>query len=227
MSTAWSYSSLKTFQQCPKKYYHLKVAKDVKDAGNTATIYGNAVHKAAEQYVMQGIPVPPQFAYATPVLDVLRSIDGDKHCELKLGLIKEGDSYKPCGFFDKDVWWRGIADLLIIQGDAAFSIDYKTSKNAKYADVKQLDLVATALFTHFPQVQTIKSGLLFLVSNEFITKDHVRDSTKEYMQPFHQDLMRLEQAMENGVWNAVSGPLCGWCPVKTCPNYKERKNALR
>ena len=223
MTIAWSYSSLKTFQQCPKKYYHLKVAKDIKDTGSEATIYGNEVHQAAEQYVMHDTPIPPKFAYVLPVLNVLKSIEGDKHCELKLGLIKDGDTYKPCGFFDEGVWWRGIADLLIIQGDTAFSVDYKTSKNAKYADVKQLDLVATALFAHFPQVNTIKSGLLFVVSNEFVTKNHVREGTKEYMEPFHQDLARLEQAMSNNVWNASAGPLCGWCPVKTCPNHRTRR----
>ena len=42
---AWSYSSLKTFQQCPKKYYHIKVAKDVKDEGSEATIYGKELTK--------------------------------------------------------------------------------------------------------------------------------------------------------------------------------------
>ena len=29
--TAWSYSSIKTFDQCPKKYFHLKIAKDIQD----------------------------------------------------------------------------------------------------------------------------------------------------------------------------------------------------
>jgi hypothetical protein len=28
MSIVWSYSSLGLFQQCPKKYYHLRVVKD-------------------------------------------------------------------------------------------------------------------------------------------------------------------------------------------------------
>ena len=40
MTIAWSYSSIKTFDQCPKKYYHLKIAKDVQDGDTTATVYG-------------------------------------------------------------------------------------------------------------------------------------------------------------------------------------------
>ena len=49
--TAWSYSSISTFKQCPKKYYHLKVAKDVKDIGSEAMLYGNQVHTAADDYI--------------------------------------------------------------------------------------------------------------------------------------------------------------------------------
>ena len=46
--TAWSYSSIKTFDQCPKKYFHLKVIKDVKDTMGPEAIYGTKAHTAAE-----------------------------------------------------------------------------------------------------------------------------------------------------------------------------------
>jgi hypothetical protein len=36
---------------------------------------------------------------------------GDKLCEFKMGLT---ENLEPCGFFDKDVWYRGISDLTII-----------------------------------------------------------------------------------------------------------------
>jgi ATP-dependent helicase/DNAse subunit B len=48
----WSFSSIKTFDQCPKKYYHTKVLKDYKEDFNTeAILYGNEFHEAAELYV--------------------------------------------------------------------------------------------------------------------------------------------------------------------------------
>lgn len=52
----WSYSKLKSFQQCPKQFYHLKVAKDYKEPLTQAIYYGNAFHKAAEHYVQDGTP---------------------------------------------------------------------------------------------------------------------------------------------------------------------------
>ena len=82
---AWSYSSIKLFDQCPKKYHHLRVLKDVKEQEGEHLVYGNEVHKAAEEYVKSGTPFPEKFGYAKPVLDTLKSFPGDKHCELKLG----------------------------------------------------------------------------------------------------------------------------------------------
>jgi hypothetical protein len=218
--TAWSYSSLKTFQQCPKKYYHTRVAKDFKDEDSTATIYGKEVHKVAEEFIRDGTPIPEKYAYIKPVLESLNRIPGTKHCEIQFGLTED---LKPCGFFDENVWWRGIADLLVINGEEAYLVDYKTSKNAKYADTKQLDLLAAATFAHYPEVKRIKSALIFVVCNDFVKKQHVIADASKYVAPFKFDLERLDSALVTGVWNANSSALCAYCPVKSCQHWKERK----
>jgi hypothetical protein len=219
MTIAWSYSSLKTFQQCPRKYYHTKVAKDVKDSDTTATLYGKSVHTAAEEYIRDGVALPPQFGYLEPMLEQLKEIPGEKHCELRLGLTQD---LEPCGFFADNVWWRGIADLVIVDKEKklAYSVDYKTSKNARYADIKQLELVATALFKHFPEVERIKSALMFVVSNEFVRAVHKPENIELYLEKPKQDLNRLTAAFNNDVWNAASGPLCRFCPVRQCEHNK-------
>lgn len=217
---AWSYSSIKTFDQCPKKYYHLKVAKDVQDKGSEATVYGGELHKAAEEYIKIGKPIPKKFNYILKPLAALESIPGEKHCELRLAIAYDGETYKPTTFFAKDVWWRGVVDLLIVDGETAFLVDYKTSKNAKYADTTQLDITAAAVFTFYPQVKTIKSALVFVVSNEFVTKVHDRALHRSYYNTFDDQLARLEAAEKSGVWNACSGPLCAYCPVKSCEHNR-------
>jgi CRISPR/Cas system-associated exonuclease Cas4 (RecB family) len=221
MSTAWSYSSIKTFDQCPRKYYHLKVLKDVKDSGNEATIYGQEVHKACEDYVKDDVEIPEKFAYVRGVVEAIKRMDGDKHTELKLGVKKVEDGYEPCKFLGKDVWWRGIADVVVIRGDTGYSLDYKTSKNARYADTKQLDLVAAGLFVHFPQLKKVKSGLLFVVSNEFIHKEHFVEQRDDYFDTFKDELDRLDTAEVSGVWNAKTGPLCKFCPVTRCEHNRK------
>ena len=220
---AWSYSSIKTFEQCPKKYFHLKVAKDVKDEPGEAAEYGTAVHLAAEEFIRDGKPIPEKFAFMRPIVEPLAAKQGEKHTELRLGVAKTDTGFAPTTFFAKNVWYRGIVDLLIVDGTKGWMVDYKTGKNAKYADMKQLDLMAGALFIKHPELETIKSALAYVVSQEFPKKTHVRTEMNMYMSVFSRQLDSLEDAMQAGVFNPKSGPLCGWCPVTTCEHHRPRR----
>lgn len=215
MSVVWSFSSLKTFEQCPRKYYHVKIAKDTVEKDTVATLYGKAMHSAAEHYIRDGEPLPKHYEHLQPVLDTLAQIDGDKYCELKLGLTKD---LKPCSFNAKNVWWHGIADLVVINEakELAYSVDFKTSKNARYADTKQLDLVAIGLFKKFPAIKRVKSALVFVVSNELVRTEHIVEHTSRYIEKPAQVVQRIEAAISNNVWNPIEGPLCRFCPVRTC-----------
>jgi CRISPR/Cas system-associated exonuclease Cas4 (RecB family) len=215
MSVVWSFSSLKTFQQCPKKYYHTKVAKDVVEPPTQATLYGSAAHTVAEEYIRDDKPIPEKFAYMRSTLEALKDIPGEKLCEVKLGLTKD---LEPCEFSAPNVWWHGIADLVVINRETgvAHSVDYKTSKSARYADVKQLDLVACGLFAKFPEIKRVRSALIFVVSKEFVKAEHHAEMAKKYIEAPAQDVARIEAALENGVWNPKQGPLCKFCSVRQC-----------
>ena len=221
---AWSYSSIKTFDQCPKKYFHLKVAKDVQDTPGPEAIYGTQVHKAAEDYIKLGTPVPPKYGVIKETVEALELFPGTKHTELRLGVSKADTGYAPTTFFGKDVWWRGIVDLLIINDNRAWIVDYKTGKNAKYADMKQLDLMAGAIFVHYPEIEIIKSGLAYVASSEFPKKTHHKEHLEAYLSVFDPQLDQLEAALDNGIWNAKTSPLCGWCPVRSCEHWNPRRN---
>ena len=223
MKITWSYSSIKTFAQCPKKYYHLKVAKDVQDSAGEAALYGTEMHKAAEDYIKLGTPLPAKFTFLQPFMNAVSQLPGEKHCELKMGIKKVDGRYVACDFDDPDYWWHGIADLLAIDGYKAYSMDYKTGKNAKYADPKQLDLVAYAIFLHFPKVMLVKSALAFVVSGEFVKKQHLATERSDYIRVFDRELEQLEVAHESGVWNAKTSGLCKFCPVKQCEHYPTKK----
>ena len=125
------------------------------------------------------------------------------------------------GFTDPDYWVRGIADLLVVDGDQGFIVDYKTGSN-KYPDPKQLQLMALMAFAHFPQLQHIKAGLLFVAHEHFVTSEYSREKIDTYWQDFYWNLERLRLSHENDSWQANPTPLCGWCPVNTCDYHKER-----
>ena len=149
-------------------------------------------------------------------------MDGQKLCENKLGLTAD---LKPCGFFDKQVWWRGIADIIILQDDKAFTVDYKTGKSSKYADLKQLEVLSLAIFKHFPHVKKVKAGLMFLFAEDFVKADYHADQQDELWSPWFSEVGLLEDSVNSGVWNAKPNFTCrGYCPVTSCAhNQGERK----
>jgi predicted RecB family nuclease len=214
MKLTWSYSSLGLFQQCPRKYYHLRVLKDIKEPETTAILYGKEVHLALEEYIRDGKPVPPQFKEFTEIADMLKAMPGDKLCEYKMGLTKD---IQACGFFDENVWFRGVADLLIINGDTARVIDYKTGKSSEFADKKQLELMALAVFKHFPKVRIVKAGLIFLVANDFVKASFEKKDAPLTWLKWIQETDRLEEAHEVNVWNPKPNFTCRkYCLVKDC-----------
>ena len=210
----WSYSSIDLFKQCPQKYFRLRVLKDIKEPESDAMRYGTAVHKAAEDFIKSDVPIPEKYAFLRKPVESLKARPGTHLCEHKMGLKRD---LSPCGFFDKEVWWRGIADLITLQEDRAFVVDYKTGKSSKYADTKQLELMALAIYKHFPQVKKVKAGLLFVIANDFVKAEFTADKQGVHWMRWLDDTARLEKAIELGVWNPRPNFSCkGWCPVKDC-----------
>jgi hypothetical protein len=172
------------------------------------------MHKAAENYVGQGVALPPAFAYLKPTLDKIVGYPGKTYCEYQMALTKE---LEPCAFDSPDAWWRGIADVLNIDGNKARILDYKTGKSAKYADSKQLELLSLATFKYFPQVTHTKGALLFVVAKDIVPAEFdVVDSGKKWAK-WVKDTQDLEQSLVNGAWNPRPNFTCSkWCAVHDC-----------
>lgn len=214
----WSYSSLKDYTNCPKQYYHLKVAKDYIKKPTEQMLYGSAVHKAAEDYVRDGTPLAKNYERFKAALDALLEIEGTRYPEHKMALHP---SKTPCDFDDEKRWVRGIVDLLIVDGESAYIVDYKTGNN-KYPDPKQLKLMALMTYAHFPAVDKIKAGLLFITRNSFVQEEYARSDMSKLWAEFTPSLERLQLAYENSIWPPTPSGLCGWCPINNCKFYREK-----
>jgi hypothetical protein len=192
----------------------MRIAKDIVEPPQQHLIYGTEVHQAAEDYVCNDKALDPKYAFIKPTLDALKSLDGLKLCEYEMGLTKD---FEPVGFKDENVWFRGIADLLIIDEDKAHIIDYKTGKSSQYADTKQLELLALLVFKHFPYVKSIKAGLVFLVAESLVKAIYVHDFQEKAWTKWLPEIQRLEKAMTHDVWNARPNFTCRkFCPVVDC-----------
>ena len=208
----WSYSSLKDYINCPRQYQEIKVLKKFTKYPTEAMRYGTEVHHALEHYVKDGTPLAKNYERFRKQLDPLKDMDGIKFPEHRMAVTINKE---PCTFGAKDYWARGIADLLVVNGDKAFIVDYKTG-SSKYPDLKQLQLMALMTFAHFPQVEIINAGLLFVMDEHFITSEYERDMVDSYWEDFWADIKRLHHSYESDTWQTNPTPLCKWCPVRTC-----------
>jgi CRISPR/Cas system-associated exonuclease Cas4 (RecB family) len=209
----WSFSAIKEFETCPRKYYASRVEKLYPFQQSAASKYGNEVHEACELYIRDGTPMPGNMAHLQPQLDSLNGISGDKHCEIKMAVT---ENLEVCDFDDENRWVRGIADLVIVNRNKAFVVDYKTG-SAKYPDKGQLELMALLVFKHFPEVKKIKAALIFMVHNTVIKDSFTLKGSDKRWQKWKARSELLDGAFENDNWPPKSNGLCkSWCPVEHC-----------
>lgn len=214
----WSFSKAKAFETCPKQFYHEKILKEYPVEETEAMRYGTEFHKACENYVGEGKPLPKKFDFIKDTLDALNKKRGVKLCEKKLGLTAD---LEPCDFFSKRVWFRGIADLLIVDtlAETAWVIDYKTGRSAQYADKGQLELMAMSVFKHYPDIKKVRAGLLFVVANKLVKHQYEIDSEPLLWEKWLGIYGKMEKAFKADVWNPRPSGLCKrHCPVVECPH---------
>jgi len=210
----WSFSGLKKFITCPRQYHEVRVKKTYTEPETQHTLYGHEVHQALEQLISQGIPLPENYSKFDRFMEVILAVPGIKYAELKLAV---DDQKRPCDFDGSAYWVRGICDLLISNPPQAYVLDYKTGSD-KYADTKQLKLMAALVFHNFPLIQNIKAGLLFLTKEKFVDEEYSRQDLPDLWAVFSNDLRRLEHSYQEDWWPMNPSGLCKkHCVVLDCP----------
>lgn len=210
---AWSYSALNTFENCPRKYWATKIAKKVSDINKWNT-KGDSEHDHFHNYLKKGLALPAAIAHYKPMLDKLKAAPGELYSEMQMTLTQD---FVPCNFKDWDnAWVRGATDALVVNGDKATYLDWKSGKFRPGDD--QIELSSLLIFKHFPQVQTVKGGLVFYRHNK--VHPHVVHRADEPMlwNSFITRVKEMETAKINDEWPATPNPLCGWCPYLECPH---------
>jgi CRISPR/Cas system-associated exonuclease Cas4 (RecB family) len=210
MALVHSYSAVKDFEGCGRRYHQVRILKRFKQQDTDATLYGSRVHKAFEEFIRDGKPLPENLAHYARFVEPLTRIGGDIRCEEKLGIRED---FSPCGFFDKDVWFRGIPDYLAVNGETARVVDYKTGKSSRYADTAQLELMAAMIMAHRPAVQIVKGALLFVVAGDIVRAVYRRAELPEIFSRWVGRADAVAAAIEQNVWNARPSGLCKFCPV--------------
>lgn len=206
---AWTYSRLESFETCPRKFYHTKVAKDVPDPPTVYTEWGSKVHTALEQYVIDGTPLPEGMTQWEPLMTKIAALPGEKFPERQYALDR---GFQPADW--DNAWTRGIGDLVVIHGDKAVILDYKTGRRKPS---EQLELYAGYVFAHHPQVTNVTTGFVWLKEKKLDQAHFAREDVPSIWQGFLPRVSRLESAYERDSWPARPSGLCrNYCSVLTC-----------
>ena len=209
---AWSYTALTAYETCPRQFYRTRVKKDIVSEMGEEAKWGDMVHKKLEARLKDGTPLPPELQKYEQLVARIAAAPGETLTEHKLCI---NSKFEFVSWFDKQAWCRGIIDVLLIRGDRAYALDWKTGK--RKAGSKQLKLFALLVFLHHPEIQSVKTGFVWLKEGASDHEPYTRGQGAELWQEFVGDLARYNAAFKQDMWIPRKSGLCrGWCPVTGC-----------
>lgn len=215
---AFSFSRLESYETCPKKFFHLSIAKDVLDPPNEFTSFGTEVHLAFANYLKGKIKILPlHLRQHMPMLNKIKAAPGDHIVEQQVAINAQ---YKPTGWFDKDVYCRVISDLTIMRGSHAAMFDWKTGKMKDGFD--QLRLAAAVMFLLAEELETISMHYAWTKNKQVTSDSMTREEMPAVWTALHPRLLQYQNAFNLQQFEARRGFHCRYCPVKACP-YNEKR----
>ena len=148
-----------------------------------------------------------------PLAKKVEAVPGEHYVEQKYGLRED---FLGCGYFDRAVWYRGIADVVVINADRGMAIDWKLGKILE--DSVQLALMAGCLFGHFPQLQKVDTAFFWLKDDAITRQVFTRADMIGVWGNIMPEVNQLKEAYRTMTFPPKPGGLCRkWCPVRSCP----------
>lgn len=222
---AWSYSKLKNFEVCPKRHYNIDVVKSFKEEEGEQLLWGNAVHKALAERCRDGTPLPHTMEGFEKWADRVTSPGNTVWVEQQLAIDSNFSATK---WFAADAkqaglgepWYRGVADVLMVNGPIAAAIDWKTGKVID--DAPQLALLAACIFAHYPDVMAVRTEFVWLKEDAKTRQDFYRSEMAAVWNSLWPRIEALKHAHETSDYPAKPGYLCRrYCPVTSCAHHGE------
>ena len=214
-----SYSAMKMYENCPLRYKMQRVDKVVKDVGGTAMVWGQDVHEALENNLRDGAPLTERYKSFQPLANAV--VAGvPEGAELKVEQeLTLNEQLTPTGWWDSDAWLRSKLDVLVLHGDMALDLDWKTGK--RRPDFFQLELFALQTFIAYPQINTVNSMFVWTQTGDTDSEVYKRVNLPALTDTFLSKVRRIEKSMETDTWPAKPSGLCNWCPAKTMCDFAQ------
>lgn len=234
-----SASSMKTYEQCPKKYYYTYIEKVPRKEWDHFDL-GNLCHKTLEIfhriYMNDGNKMGSlnklmthSFATAKKEFEKIPPNLKDEAKELLLNYLKIVSTKgmplvkgveTPFNFkVNDEILIRGFIDRLDVSKDGIFRIlDYKTTKNVKYLDTFQLLIYGLWLKNEYPDLEKFRASYVLLRHNSK-TKDY--EFNLEDLKKVEKEIISYAGKIKTeNQWVPIPTALCNWCDFKEiCPAH--------
>jgi CRISPR/Cas system-associated exonuclease Cas4 (RecB family) len=220
-----SFSAMNNFANCPRKFYAYEVVKRVKEPESPQMKEGMRVHKAMADYVTKGTPLPTEYAgYADWVKNMVTGCEGEGEVVKVEHQMACTFGLFPCEWFSRvnKVWLRAQADLLVMNGGHALSVDWKTGKepDERYELLPknfQLRITAMMVFLHFPKIQSVTSKYVYLSEGTQTSFDMPRSDLRLFIPMVYDEAAKVQHAVNDDAWPPRPSGLCiKHCAVSDC-----------
>lgn len=237
-----SASSVKTYSQCPRKYYYNYIDKQERKEWDHFDL-GNLCHRTLEIFhdvyrqegAKKGLSKLMSYSFKKAHRKEFQHVSAEmvhEAKELLSGYLKSVTGNMPTvksveadfSFnISDDVLIRGFVDRLDIMRDARYHIvDYKTTKNSRYLDPFQLKMYGIWLKEVIdPTITSFKASYVLLRHNSTL-KGY--EFTLEDLEKTKQELLTYASKIRSeDTWLPVPTRLCNWCDFEAiCPAHQEQ-----
>lgn len=214
---AFSYSRLNNFEECPKKFYAIAIAKEFQEKESDQMRYGKDVHKALELRVAKNKPLPSHLQHLEPMMQKILAAPGRKLPEQQLAI---NANFEPCEWFDKEAYCRAIVDLAVIGGKRAVLFDYKTGKISD--DFTQMRLTGAVFMQHYPEIEELTLAYLWIKERKPTREEMTRADIPVVWEQLLPRINRYQTAFVSQSFPPRPGRACRSCPVTACPYWSRR-----
>lgn len=258
----WSFSKMETAEACPAQWRHKHLLKTAAAPAPSDTKVGIVAHAILE-HRLQGKPAGhahkeavEQTPLTTQERESLRMLNEscddflkrfDKFCKtqnVQQVFIEAGwgftDDYKPAGFFDPTVYFRGKLDVGALTADGdLYLIDHKSgmAKPLERDQKKRQQLQAYAVLAlpNLPKVAGVRGGIHFMQGDPELRIQWTNYIPAERIQTAYAPWLfeRINTAASNLTEPFEARPAkkmprgwpCAWCQYSVqCPEFNAKFN---
>lgn len=223
-----SHSAIEKFDQCAAAYKAQYITKEIKFVESVSTMYGNRGHKALEERLGKGTPLPDEFKELEPMCQAAEKLKGTPMVEKPLAIT---DDLKPGEYWSKQNWFRGKGDYIKLEEDTGYLKvwDWKFGKPKK--DKLQLERMALICYYNFPGIKKIKVAFVYPKTGDVDTETFTDADIPDMLLRLKRSIERIEVAHKSDIFPPTPSGLClpsktspyPGCQVSSCPFHKDNR----